>query len=94
MTTINIVNLLGWLTLIAAWGVKAYMTRKEEKLQVQLDEKISVAKSPEEIQECEKMFLDIHTNRFGVFGSWGVSVQIMSFGIGLFISNFIHLIFK
>jgi hypothetical protein len=60
----------------------------------QLNEKILVAKTPEEINEVEKMFIELHDKRFGLTGSYGISLQILIFGLGLFISNFIHLITK
>jgi hypothetical protein len=94
MTSIDIVNLFGWSILLVAWVTKWHLTRKEDRMSEQLNEKILVAKTPEEINEVEKMFIELHDKRFGLTGSYGISLQILVFGLGLFISNFIHLITK
>lgn len=94
MTSIDIVNILGYSTLLFAWAAKWYLNRKEDRMSEKLNEKILVAKTSEEISEVEKMFVQLHDKRFGLTGSYGISLQIMVFGLGLFISNFIHLIAK
>jgi hypothetical protein len=53
-----------------------------------------LAKTSEEISEVEKMFVQLHDKRFGLSGSYGIAIQIMVFGLGLFVSNLIHLIAK
>ena len=94
MTSSDIVNLVGWLIFFVGWVTKWCLTRKEDRMSEQLNEKILVAKTPEEINEVEKMFIELHDKRFGLTGSYGISLQILIFGLGLFTSNFIHLITK
>ena len=94
MTSIDIVNIVGWSILIVAWGTKWYLTRKEDKMSEQLNEKILQAKTPEEINEVEKMFVELHDKRFGLTGSYAIFLSFLVFGLGLFTSNIIHLIAK
>jgi hypothetical protein len=94
MTSIDIVNLVGWSILLVAWVTKWYLTRKEDRMSEQLNEKILLAKTPEEINEVEKMFIELHDKRFGLTGSYGIFLSFLVFGLGLFTSNLIHLIAK
>jgi hypothetical protein len=94
MTSINIVNLVGWSVMLVAWVTKWYLTRKEDRMSEQLNEKILVAKTPEEINQVERIFIELHDKRFGLTGSYGIFLLLMVFGLGLFISNLIHLITK
>jgi hypothetical protein len=94
MTSLDIINILGWSVFIIAWVAKWYFSRKEDKMSEQLNQKIHLAKTSEEISEVEKMFVQLHDKRFGLTGSYGISLQIMVFGLGLFVSNLIHLIAK
>jgi|688.fasta_scaffold315717_2 hypothetical protein len=94
MTSIDIVNLVGWSVMLVAWVTKWYLTRKENRMSEQLDEKILVAKTPEEINQVERIFIELHDKRFGLTGSYGIFILFMVFGLGLFISNLIHLIAK
>ena len=94
MTSIDIVNLVGWSVMLVAWVTKWYLTRKEDRMSEQLNEKILVAKTPEEINQVERIFIELHDKRFGLTGSYGIFLLLMVFGLGLFISNLIHLITK
>lgn len=92
MTTFTLVNLIGYLTLVVAYLVKYLMNRKEEQQQKNLEAQVSNIKdlSTEELVELTHKLEDLKLRRFGAFGSYGVHVQILAFGIGVFSVNFLH----
>lgn len=92
MTTFTLVNLIGWFTLAAAYLVKYLMNRKEEQLQKTLEAQVSKMKdlSTEELVELTYKLEDLKLRRFGAFGSYGVHAQILTFGIGVFVVNFLY----
>ena len=91
MTTFTIVNLLGWISLIVSFVVKRYLTKKEDKVQLQLNERI--AKMDElSLEGKVQLSFDIEDHKmkkFGPMGSYGLSIQILTFGLGVFITNLI-----
>lgn len=91
MTTFTIVNLLGWVSLIVSFVVKRYLTKKEDKAQLQLNERI--AKMDElSLEGKVQLSFDIEDHKmkkFGPMGSYGLSIQILTFGMGVFITNLI-----
>lgn len=91
MTTFTIVNLLGWFSLIVSFVVKRYLTKKEDKEQLQLNERI--AKMDElSLEGKVQLSFDIEDHKmkkFGPMGSYGLSIQILTFGMGVFITNLI-----
>lgn len=91
MTTFTIVNILGWSSLLIAYFVRWYIGKKEEKLQLQLNERIT--KMDElSIEGKVQLSFDIEDHkikRFGPMGSYGLSLQILTFGLGVFITNLI-----
>lgn len=91
MTTFTIVNILGWSSLLIAYFVRWYLGKKEEKLQLQLNERIT--KMDElSIEGKVQLSFDIEDHkikRFGPMGSYGLSLQILTFGLGVFITNLI-----
>ncbi len=91
MTTFTIVNILGWSSLLIAYFVRWYMGKKEEKLQLQLNERIT--KMDElSIEGKVQLSFDIEDHKirkYGPMGSYGLSLQILTFGLGVFITNLI-----
>jgi len=91
MTTFTIVNLLGWSSMIIAHLVRRYLTKKEDKIQLQLNERVT--KMDElSIEGKVQLSFDIEDHkikRFGPMGSYGLSLQILTFGIGVFITSLI-----
>ena len=92
MTTFTLVNLIGYLTLVVAYLVKYLMNRKEEQQQKNLEAQVSNIKdlSTEELVELTYKLEDLKLRRFGAFGSYGVHVQILAFGIGVFSVNLLY----
>jgi hypothetical protein len=92
MTTFSLVNLIGWFVLLAAYLVKYLMSRKEQQLQKALESQASKMKelSTEELVELTYKLEDLKMRRFGAFGSYGVHAQILTFGIGVFVVNFLY----
>lgn len=92
MTTFSLVNLIGWFVLLAAYLVKYLMSRKEQQLQKALESEASKMKelSTEELVELTYKLEDLKMRRFGAFGSYGVHAQILTFGIGVFVVNFLY----
>jgi hypothetical protein len=92
MTTFSLVNLIGWFVLLAAYLVKYLMSRKEQQLQKALESQASKIKelSTEELVELTYKLEDLKMRRFGAFGSYGVHAQILTFGIGVFVVNFLY----
>ena len=92
MTTFTLVNLIGYLTLVVPYLVKYLMNRKEEQQQKNLEAQVSNIKdlSTEELVELTYKLEDLKLRRFGTFGSYGVHVQILAFGIGVFSVNLLH----
>ncbi len=92
MTTFSLVNLIGWFVLLAAYLVKYLMSRKEQQLQKALEFQASKMKelSTEELVELTYKLEDLKMRRFGAFGSYGVHAQILTFGIGVFVVNFLY----
>jgi hypothetical protein len=95
MTSFTIINTLGWIVLLAAYIVKSYMATKENQIQKELEARTNNMRelSTEELVQLKYDLEDLKLRRFGAFGSYGVHAQILSFGIGLFIANFLTLIF-
>ena len=95
MTSFTIINFLGWIVLLAAYIVKSYMATKENQIQKELEARTNKMQelTTEELVELKYDLEDLKLRRFGAFGSYGVHAQILSFGIGLFIANFLTLIF-
>ena len=95
MTTFELVNLIGWLVFFAAYLVKQLMSHKEQQLQQALESQASKIKelSTEELIKLKYELEELKFRRFGAFGSYGVHAQILSFGIGVFLVNFLYLIF-
>lgn len=95
MTTFTLINSLGWLVLLTAYLVKSYMTTKENKIQEELEFRVEKIKelSTEEIVKLKYELEDFKLRRFGAFGSYGVHVQILTFGLGIFITNTLYLFF-
>lgn len=95
MTTFTIINFFGWLVLLTAYLVKSYMTTKENKLQDELQSRVEKIQelSTEEVVQLKYELEDLKLRRFGAFGSYGVHAQILTFGLGIFITNTIYLIF-
>lgn len=91
MTTFTIINIIGWTSLLIAHLVKGYMTRKETKIQEQLNERLLKAKdlSTEEMVQLTYEMEDHKIKRFGAYGSYGIFSQILTFGLGLFTANLI-----
>jgi hypothetical protein len=91
MTTFTIVNILGWSSLLIAYYVRWYLGKKEEKLQLQLNERIT--KMDElSIEGKVQLSFDIEDHKikkYGPMGSYGLSLQILTFGLGVFITNLI-----
>lgn len=91
MTTFTIVNILGWSSLLIAYFVRWYIGKKEEKLQLQLNERIT--KMDElSIEGKVQLSFDIEDHKikkYGPMGSYGLSLQILTFGLGVFITNLI-----
>lgn len=96
MTTFTIVNLIGWTTLLISYVVKWYLTKKEDKAQLELNERI--AKMNElSLEGRVQLTFDIEDHkikRFGAFGSYGIFSQLLTFGIGLFTANLIFYFFN
>jgi len=92
MTTFSLVNLIGWFVLLAAYLVKYLMSRKEQQLQKALESQASKIKelSTEELVELTYKLEDLKMRRFGAFGSYGVHAQTLTFGIGVFVVNFLY----
>lgn len=92
MTTFALVNIIGYLTLASAYLVKYLMNRNEEKQQKTLEAQVSKMKdlSTEELVELTYKLEDLKLRRFGAFGSYGVHAQILTFGIGVFVVNFLY----
>jgi hypothetical protein len=67
------------------------MGKKEEKLQLQLNERIT--KMDElSIEGKVQLSFDIEDHKikkYGPMGSYGLSLQILTFGLGVFITNLI-----
>ena len=80
MTTFTLVNLIGYLTLVAAYLVKY--------LEVQVSNIKDL--STEELVELTYKLEDLKLRRFGAFGSYGVHAQILTFGLGIFLVNLLH----
>jgi hypothetical protein len=95
MTTFTLINFFGWLVLLTAYLVKSYMTTKENKLQDELQSRVEKIQelSTEEVVQLKYEIEDLKLRRFGAFGSYGVHVQILTFGLGIFVANTIYLIF-
>ena len=95
MTSYAIINFLGWIVLLAAYIVKSYMATKENQIQKELETRTNKMRelTTEELVELKYDLEDLKLRRFGAFGSYGVHAQILTFGIGLFIANFLTLIF-
>jgi predicted nuclease of restriction endonuclease-like (RecB) superfamily len=96
MTTFTIVNLIGWTSYLISFVVRWYLTKKEDKIQLQLYERIT--KMDElSIEGKVQLSFDIEDHkikRFGPMGSYGLSLQILTFGIGVFITSLIFQIFN
>lgn len=91
MTTFTIVNILGWSSLLIAYFVRWYIGKKEEKLQLQLNERITKMNELS-IEGKVQLSFDIEDHKikkYGPMGSYGLSLQILTFGLGVFITNFI-----
>jgi hypothetical protein len=46
----------------------------------------------EELVQLKSEIQDLQLRRFGAFGSYGVHAQILTFGLGVFVVNFLYLI--
>jgi|694.fasta_scaffold36747_7 hypothetical protein len=94
MTTFYLVNLIGWFILLLAYFVKYLMVRKENKLTKALEVRISKMNEStnEELVQLKSEIQDLQLRRFGAFGSYGVHAQILTFGLGVFVVNFLYLI--
>ena len=77
--------------MIIAHLVRRYLTKKEDKIQLQLNERVT--KMDElSIEGKVQLSFDIEDHkikRFGPMGSYGLSLQILTFGIGVFITSLI-----
>jgi hypothetical protein len=95
MTSFTIINFFGWVVLLVAYIAKWYMASKENQIQKELEARTNNIRelSTEELVQLKYDLEDLKLRRFGAFGSYGVHAQILSFGIGLFIANFLTLIF-
>jgi len=91
MTTFTIINMIGWSSFLIAYLVKGYMSRKENQIQEQLNERLLKSKdlSIEEVVQLAHEMEDHQIKRFGAYGSYGIYSQILTFGIGLFTANLI-----
>lgn len=91
MTTFTIINIIGWTSLLVAHLVKGHMSRKETKIQEQLNERLLKSKdlSTEEMVQLTYEMEDHKIKRFGAYGSSGIFSQILTFGLGLFTANLI-----
>lgn len=96
MTVSTIVSMIGWTSFVVAYLVKWYLTKKEEKVQSELNSRITKI---DELSLEGKVQLsfdieDHKINKFGLLGSYGISLQILTFGMGVFVTNIIYLFFN
>ena len=96
MTVSTIVSMIGWASFVVAYLVKWYLTKKEEKVQSELNSRIT--KIDELFLEGKvQLSFDIEDHKikkFGPLGSYGISLQILTFGMGVFVTNIIYLFFN